>query len=318
MPGRCLLHLQALNLQGMEAIHLRQLLCPSGAWSLASLEQASAAEVEQQQAEQQAQLGMDLQLGPEAAAACYYHLRPAAEGAGGTLPAAAASLSEAERYFQGSCGGQATASAPSSSREPAGELSGPVDLMVQWEAAGKAGGARVLGYSSVSIRSVRLGPPVHVQLLGPSGGSVVHEFSVAPICTLPLRLRLRNELSAPATVVIEAGRHVTAAGEARTPGVPGGETAFCVSVSARLEGTHRLPPFHVQYCPRGPPPGRPPPPLASPPAAVARCWQWAAQRRRCASMSGPAAPASPCPACGAGQPWRCRCTCRRRRRGSWR
>lgn len=234
MPGRCLLHLQALNLQGMEALHLRQLLCPSGAWSLANLEQAPGAEGEQQQQQQQeakqhTQLGMDLQLGPEAAAACYYHLRPAAEGAGATLPTAAPSLSEAERYFQRSSGGgqaSAPAAAPSS-REAAGELSGPVDLMVQWEAAGKAGGARVLGYSSVSVPSVKLGPPVHAQLLGPSGGSVVHDFSAAPICTLPLRLRLRNELSVPATVVVEAGRQITAAGEARTPG--GSDTAYFAS-----------------------------------------------------------------------------------------
>jgi len=314
VPGRCLLHLQASNLQGMEALHLRRLLCPSGAWSLANLEQA--AEVDQQQATQDAQLGMDLQLGPEAAAACYYHLRPAAEGAGGTLPAAASSLSEAERYFQ-----RSAASVPATvpcSRGPALELSGSVDLVVQWEAAGKAaGGERILGYSSVSIPSVQLGPPVHAQLLGPGGGSVVHDFSAAPICTLPLRLRLRNELFAPASVVIEAGRQVTAAGEARTPG--GSDSALCFLLGARgLESGQSPPPFafRVQFWPRGPPPVRPPPLEIPPPSAAAHCQRWAARRHLCASTSGPAAPASPCPACRAGVLWRFQCTCRRRRRGS--
>ena len=52
---------------------------------------------------------------------------------------------------------------------------------------------------------VQLGPPVHVQLVGPPS-LLRHDFSKASFCLVNLSLRVRNTLGAPAAICVEAGR----------------------------------------------------------------------------------------------------------------
>jgi tetratricopeptide (TPR) repeat protein len=141
-PGRYLLQLQALNLQGLETFALQQLSVPTAAWAASHLAGVQPA------GEQRGSLALDVELAPESSAGLHFHLA-ARDGAAG---AGDGGLSPAEAYLYAAGASAAPREPQPGGKAPAGQGAPPpppVDAVVKWRATSVAGGQAVSGFHVV-------------------------------------------------------------------------------------------------------------------------------------------------------------------------
>eukprot|EP00887_Chlorella_sp_A99_P001561 scaffold8.g1561.t1 len=245
-PGACLLQLQVGNSRGQESFRLTRLSCPDGGWHLHSLHGVRQAEqppvaLAAPPSSSSSSEQLDMQVPPDSSATLHFVLQPLPIGTtlSPSVPGAELHLYEQGRPMNAAPPPatqdakqqrqqqqvpspqqwkQAGAGAPALDREPTetGELTRPLDLLLQWEARGAAGSPPRQGYHVLYRHRVRAGPPIHCQLAGPPG-PLHHDFSQAPFCVVPLTLLVHNTLGAPATVCVEAGH---ADGRSTSLGLP--------------------------------------------------------------------------------------------------
>eukprot|EP00877_Chromochloris_zofingiensis_P003658 jgi/Chrzof1/13293/Cz07g27240.t1 len=89
-------------------------------------------------------------------------------------------------------------------------LEPPVDVMLMWQVsgnrqqAGAAKGSRIGTVSMYDMCAAQRLNPVRMMLEGPSG-TVRHDFRSGSVCTVPLKLHIRNCGTAPVSLVVRAG-----------------------------------------------------------------------------------------------------------------
>ena len=195
--GQCLMHVQIVNLQGLQSFKLKAVRL--GDDSLDWLLRRVSAEVEQGEEEKDSSaetlpIPIGVILGPEQAASFSFKLIPRNDPS----PARKNSMNAESFFYRQQARGKRDED--SELRSP---LSNPADLVLFWDVLESDSASP--GFHIVPPIRMQNGPALVSLLVSPSGAIIRHGFDSNPSCIIPLLLTLKNLIPLPATVCVEAG-----------------------------------------------------------------------------------------------------------------